>query len=170
MVNCPQCDGTGWRPVMVDGVRRVAPCDHGRGPGAAKPRPASPGPLFATAEERQIRDLILSRRGLENAITARRIIEIVWPETLTVRRTHEEQNNCERLVKDVVEQLREARVPVGASKGSPAGYYLAESEQDRQEVHDRLLREGEKLIKLSQVFCQDADLVELLGRHLERRG
>jgi DNA replication protein DnaC len=25
--NCPQCDGTGWKPVEVDGVRRVAPCD-----------------------------------------------------------------------------------------------------------------------------------------------
>jgi len=25
--NCPLCDGTGWKPVEVDGVRRVAPCD-----------------------------------------------------------------------------------------------------------------------------------------------
>ncbi len=25
--NCPQCDGTGWKPVEVDGIRRVAPCD-----------------------------------------------------------------------------------------------------------------------------------------------
>jgi len=25
--NCPQCDGTGWKPVEVEGVRRVAPCD-----------------------------------------------------------------------------------------------------------------------------------------------
>jgi DNA replication protein DnaC len=25
--NCPQCDGTGWKPVEVDGVRRMTPCD-----------------------------------------------------------------------------------------------------------------------------------------------
>jgi DNA replication protein DnaC len=25
--DCPQCDGTGWKPVEVNGVRRVAPCD-----------------------------------------------------------------------------------------------------------------------------------------------
>ena len=24
---CPQCDGTGWKPVEVDGVRRVTRCD-----------------------------------------------------------------------------------------------------------------------------------------------
>jgi DNA replication protein DnaC len=25
--NCPQCDGTGWKPLEVEGVRRVARCD-----------------------------------------------------------------------------------------------------------------------------------------------
>ena len=25
--DCPQCDGTGWKPIEVNGVRRVAPCD-----------------------------------------------------------------------------------------------------------------------------------------------
>jgi DNA replication protein DnaC len=25
--NCPQCDGTGWKPIEVDGIRRVTPCD-----------------------------------------------------------------------------------------------------------------------------------------------
>jgi len=25
--DCPQCDGTGWKPVEVNGIRRVAPCD-----------------------------------------------------------------------------------------------------------------------------------------------
>jgi DNA replication protein DnaC len=25
--NCPQCDGTGWKPIDVDGIRRVTPCD-----------------------------------------------------------------------------------------------------------------------------------------------
>ena len=25
--DCPQCEGTGWKPVEVEGVRRVAPCD-----------------------------------------------------------------------------------------------------------------------------------------------
>jgi DNA replication protein DnaC len=25
--DCPQCDGTGWKPVETDGIRRVAPCD-----------------------------------------------------------------------------------------------------------------------------------------------
>jgi DNA replication protein DnaC len=25
--NCPKCDGTGWKPIEVDGIRRVAPCD-----------------------------------------------------------------------------------------------------------------------------------------------
>lgn len=25
--NCPQCDGTGWKPVETEGIRRVVPCD-----------------------------------------------------------------------------------------------------------------------------------------------
>ena len=25
--DCPQCEGTGWKPVEADGVRRVVPCD-----------------------------------------------------------------------------------------------------------------------------------------------
>ena len=25
--DCPQCDGTGWKPIEVDGIRRVTPCD-----------------------------------------------------------------------------------------------------------------------------------------------
>lgn len=25
--DCPQCDGTGWKPVEVDGIRRMTPCD-----------------------------------------------------------------------------------------------------------------------------------------------
>jgi DNA replication protein DnaC len=25
--DCPDCEGTGWKPVEVDGVRRVVPCD-----------------------------------------------------------------------------------------------------------------------------------------------
>jgi DNA replication protein DnaC len=25
--DCPQCDGTGWKPIEVSGVRRVTPCD-----------------------------------------------------------------------------------------------------------------------------------------------
>jgi len=25
--DCPQCEGTGWKPVEVEGVHRVAPCD-----------------------------------------------------------------------------------------------------------------------------------------------
>jgi DNA replication protein DnaC len=25
--DCPQCEGTGWKPIEVDGVRRVTPCD-----------------------------------------------------------------------------------------------------------------------------------------------
>jgi DNA replication protein DnaC len=25
--DCPECEGTGWKPVEVDGVRRVVPCD-----------------------------------------------------------------------------------------------------------------------------------------------
>jgi DNA replication protein DnaC len=25
--DCPQCDGTGWKPIELNGVRRVTPCD-----------------------------------------------------------------------------------------------------------------------------------------------
>jgi DNA replication protein DnaC len=25
--DCPQCEGTGWKPIEVNGVRRVTPCD-----------------------------------------------------------------------------------------------------------------------------------------------
>jgi DNA replication protein DnaC len=25
--DCPQCDGTGWKPIEVEGIRRVMPCD-----------------------------------------------------------------------------------------------------------------------------------------------
>ena len=25
--NCPQCEGTGWKPIEMNGIRRVTPCD-----------------------------------------------------------------------------------------------------------------------------------------------
>jgi DNA replication protein DnaC len=25
--DCPQCEGTGWKPIEVDGIRRLTPCD-----------------------------------------------------------------------------------------------------------------------------------------------
>jgi DNA replication protein DnaC len=25
--DCPQCEGTGWKPVEIDGIRRLTPCD-----------------------------------------------------------------------------------------------------------------------------------------------
>jgi hypothetical protein len=167
MADCSLCDDTGWRPVIVNGVQRFTRCTHtlpsldapAAGPGTFALTAPNPGfRAKLSADERRIHDLIISRRGLGQAMRIREVIDIVWPQLL-VPRTFEEQKGCEREVKRVIAKLREeGRYLIAASKEKPFGYFVPETQGERQECHDRLFREGWELIKLSQLFVRDEDL------------
>ena len=166
--DCTQCDGTGWRPVEIDGVRRVTRCDHG----ASARRRAEPITVFVdpvfrarlSQDEGAILEIILAHRGAENPIKIREIVDLVWPQAIEVQRTLQEEQDCQREVKRAVAKFREeGRIPIAGSKGSDGGYFVPAGQDELQDCHDRLLREGWKLIALSQLFVRDKELGDLLA-------
>jgi hypothetical protein len=163
----------GWRPVMVDGVKRYTRCDHSAGENSGGFKLVAPDAAFRlrlNEEERRIYDLVLSRVGRQAALTIRGIIDRVWPQGL-VARSLQEEKDCEREVKRVIARLRdEGKCLIIGTKGSPAGYFLPASQQECDDYHDELLSEAVDRIRLSQRYHRDDNLVGLLERALERAG
>jgi hypothetical protein len=160
--------------VEIDGVRRVTRCDHkgsreveSREVGAVREPPVLPvDPKFRARlcqEEKTILDLILARRGQAKAIRIREIIDIIWPQAVAAPRDFQDEQDCQREVKRVVARCRdEADIPIASAKEPPYGYFIAVTQRERQNCHDRLLQEGWELIKRSQVFVRDEFLAEWL--------
>jgi len=76
------------------------------------------------------------------------------------------ENWNDRAVKDVVDRLRSlAHMPIGSTKAPPYGLFLPATAEEAREIHDRLFGEGIRLIRHSQLFGRDKDLVrELEGQ------
>jgi len=172
MADCLQCDDTGWRKVTVEGVEGVERCDH-RGPELEFEEAALVTEVDwnfygrLSREEKAVHHLIFARRGRANAIRLKEIVDAVWPQSIALR-SYQEQENCQRAVKGVVQRMREeARYPVVATKTRPAGYFLAETMEERREYRNRLMQEAWKLIGLAQLFVRDPNLGETLKRGAE---
>jgi len=172
MALCAQCDGTGWRRVaLAGGYSGVERCDHGAPGLEFEAVSISVNSVFRarlSGDEVRIHDLILERRGREQAICIREVVDRIWPEGI-VPRTNQEEQDCHREVKRVIRRMRdEGRYPVAASKSDPAGYFFPATAQERQECHDRMAEEGWKLIRLSQLFVRDEDLGERRKNRADR--
>lgn len=174
---CDACrENYGYRRVRAGNVERLTPCDHG----ASKHSFTPAGTIietrldeFLSPPERRIRDLILARRGRENAISIREIVAEVSGVRCQVPGGPETRNpapgTCftERDVKAVVEKLRTlGKIPIAATKIPPYGYFIPATAEECDDCHDRLFHEGVKLIILSRLFRPEADLVEELRGQL----
>lgn len=185
---CAVCSGSGWKPIEVAGVRRMIVCgcrvrarreEAKKHPGGLVPvgellrksavgswQSAAREAAFTSAEKR-IRNLILARRGKDQAISIREILErLNAPGESGVG--SREYGWTERDVKAVVEKLRTlGGLQIAASKEKPYGYFIPASAEECDECHDRLFSEGVKLIILSRLFRPEADLVEELRGQLQ---
>jgi DNA replication protein DnaC len=79
---CPQCEGTGWKPVEADGVRRMAPCDCQAADRAerrllrARIKPRYKDCAFENFDVRKDRQTGLPNRSLEAAkLFAQKFVE-----------------------------------------------------------------------------------------------
>lgn len=168
MASCKECDNTGWKPVEVNGVRRLKPCDHG----VAAAVPTAVAEAFAeaveslfTPEEKQLRGLIVARRGRAAAISAGEIAAELWPDEYAGA-DWRKRENLRRTVTAAVEKLRRiGRLPIAAAKDPPGGYFVAITPQECAIEYRRHRDEGIAQLVVARLFRPDADLVrELEGQ------
>jgi hypothetical protein len=77
----------------------------------------------------------------------------------------------DREVKEAVRRLREvAAMPIAATKVPPYGLFMCATAEEARDMHDRMLGEGIRLLKHSQLFGRDRDLVRVLEGQLELSG
>ena len=174
---CPHCDGTGWMRVTDWGPSRVARCVC-RTQGTPAQEAKEPGGFRSIADvmqdsqaikavlsetDKRVAEVIEKCRGAQQAVTSGEIAGHLWPGTSMDASEHE---RLRRLVTASVRNLRDlGRVPIAASKSTPPGYFIPVTADELRDMHDRLFREGVKLIKLSQLYDRDANLVrELEGQ------
>ena len=157
MVDCSQCGGTGYRSVERDGYTYAERCDHGESKRLPEPIARSLSrvvdSLFSPAEL-QIRELILARRGKQNALPIRDILKGL------------DQRWSDRDVKAVVEKLRMLnKLPIVASKSPPYGYFIPATAEEIDEAYDRYVTEGIALFKIAKLVKPSGDLArELHGQ------
>jgi hypothetical protein len=168
MADCSLCDNTGYRPIEPENrAAGVIPCDHrrnGAGFTAIGDCRLAIEDLL-TPPEKQVRELILCRRGRQKAITIGQLAATVYGAD---RQHLGEWDSAVRSIKRTVEKLRTlARIPIAATKTQPYGYFLPATAEEGDECHDRLFTEGIRLIVLSQLFKRDADLMQALRGQLE---
>lgn len=95
--------------------------------------------------DREIAAIILNHRGKRNPVSIEEIAGTFGMDAHGVKAS--------------VERIRtEARIPVAAHKGNPGGYCIPETAKECDECHDRMFREGIKLIRLSQLFKREGGL------------
>ena len=71
----------------------------------------------------------------------------------------------ERRVKDIVESLgNEHDVPVGARRGKPNGYFIAQTVEEREAAARPLVRQGAKMIHRARRLLGKRRVQELLGQ------
>jgi hypothetical protein len=165
MSDCPQCEGTGWRPIEREGVRSMEVCPCRRGGFKTRPdsKPLSPhfqslgeiaaaSPLMQkmlTPKDRDIAEIIARRRGAAQAIS----IEEITRELLTGKGESEVGSResvaklWERSIKDSVRRLRRAGMKVGACRGSrdgkkAVGYYVISTAGELRATVRPMLRQA----------------------------
>jgi hypothetical protein len=119
------------------------------------------GSAFAAARvalleklDSEVGAIILCHRGQANAIKGDAIRALV-------------PSVDQRRLKQAIENLRNvARLPVAATKEPPYGYFIPVTAEETRVMHDRVMREAIRLIRLSQLFERDADLVRTLEGQL----
>lgn len=179
MSDCSKCEGSGWKPVMVDGVRRVVRCDCLVREKAAEEK-THPGGFRSLAElvranpkikdllrpdDERVAEFLETRRGKEQAVTSKEIASHLWPGTTM------DNGWSERKRRDVcacIERLRTiAKMPIAASKEPPLGYFMPATAEETAEMFERCVQEILKGWKIARLFRPGADLVRELEGQLK---
>jgi len=185
MVDCSQCDGTGYRSVEVirpDGGRTsyAVACDHGRGASA----PAGGVSRIDSFSHLVIGSFEINGPELVEAALARRAGDLT-PEQIQIARLIGRRvgqaaairiadlikglggGYTDRDVKAMLKQLRRIlKIPIAATKAPPYGIFIPGTAQEMDDAHDRYMREGIESIITSQLFREDLDLVQRLRGQL----
>lgn len=185
MTDCSQCDGTGWRHVKRQeagvGGREydaVEPCPCRRKRPDAQPlspkfEPVGPG-LEGIVDrlgdaallplDRRLATILRNHRGRASAIRSAELAALVFDDTSDPARKEE----FRRGITQSIERLRTfARLPIAATKEPPYGYFLAETDAECDEMHERYMRELIRCAALARLFRPQADIVQRLRGQLE---
>jgi len=190
MTECSKCEGTGWKPVMVDGERRVTPCEC-KQRARLEAEKLQPGGFIAASNlvPGLAQNLGSARQPngpeLVEAALARHAGDLT-PEEIQIARLIGRRvgqaaairirdlidalggGSTDRDIKGMVERLRTiAKLPIAATKAPPYGYFIPGTAREVDDAHDRYMQEGIKLIVLAQNFREDKDLVQRLRGQLE---
>jgi len=179
--SCQNCEGTGWRRVERDGVLSVEPCPCRR----KKPdnQPLSPkfqrvgpaldhlvdrlGDAALMPLDRRLAAILKNHRGRANAISSAELAGLVFDGVGDPKRSEE----FRRGITKSIERLRTfARLPIAATKEPPYGYFLAATDAECDEMHERYVRELIRCAALARLFRPQADLVQRLRGQLELQG
>ena len=140
---CPDCHGTGWKRVVMDGVERMYRCTHGKGSLAPAFEPVG-DVLKRLAETGVIEDVdqklaaeIRERQGAAQAITIAELATRLWPDDWA---DPKQRPSIERGIKASVARLRlNGKLLIGSSRSKPYGYYMitTRAELDENREHSR---------------------------------
>ena len=166
---CPACGGSGWKSIFKDGRSSVIVCDCRR----SRTGMQSIGEILGTSKaieavltphDKQIRAILQGHVGRENAIRSAELAALVFDGAGDPKRKEEFRRN----VTQSIERLRTfARLPIAATKEPPYGYFLAETEAEWGEMHERYMRELVRIARLARLFRPQADIVQRLRGQME---
>ena len=146
MAECPKCEGTGWKPVLVDGKPAVIPCECKQIARAAaeKERPGgfeSIGGLSARRPDvpnnfpplhRHLIEILARHLGHDRAVAIRNL----GPQLYGDGDPHD------REIKALVRELRRAGLKIGSKRTEPAGYFMITNARELAATIAPLLRQA----------------------------
>ena len=154
--HCSLCDNTGYRPIDPENrAAGVIACDHRRnGAGFEQVGSLIHRSSFVvhhldsaalTPNDRKMGVILHQHIGKLHAIRAAELAALVFDATGDPARKEEFRRN----VTQSIERLRIfARLPIAATKESPYGYFLAETQEEWDEMHERYIRELVRVARL----------------------
>jgi hypothetical protein len=117
-----------------------------------------------TPADRKVAMVLRSHVGRSNAIRAADLALGIFDGAGDLKRKEE----VRRGVTQSVERLRTfARLPIAATKEPPYGYFLAETKDEWDEMHERYMRELVRVARLARLFRPQADIVQRLRGQLQ---
>jgi len=177
---CPDCrELQGYRRTRQSDGRggtysALAKCNHGASTGAGFEPVGSVIPSatrnLALAEaalmptDKKIAATLQGHVGRANAIRAAELAVGIFDGAGDPSRKEE----VRRGVTQSIERLRTfARLPIAATKEPPYGYFLAETDEEWDDMHERYMRELVRIAKLARLFRPQADIVQRLRGQLQ---
>lgn len=174
---CPHCSGSGWKPVLVDGVERFVVCacrvraramEAKKHPGGFVPVGEGIPRLIAELNPiaRMVRGIVLEHRGESNPVTIAEIAAKLWPDRIPNSLSRIPANE-ERAIKQGVCDLRTlGKMLIGSSRDPQRpGYFLIETQDELNRQRTHCLRHIRAWLRSLKSFDPDGTAArELYGQ------